>query len=1542
MRRLVAFCLLLCVMVLTVAHPALAGINSGRVKAELSWSATTVSTNTNNPTSTANLFVRLTSLDGQPISYKGAEIDLRWTPTGSDDIGSGPCIFLSSVNYKTSSTCGTSAASTYLNRGSAVPVTVQTDSSFSVGWANTTYNTNCTAGNAIILTFDFSGCGTFDPPLDVPTSIFTLCSVNVLDSLNVKDAVSVTGGQATVNSGTGLTAESCNLPPVWSTIDPVTVESGSTANITLFATDPENGTLTYSAVSALPSGATLNGSTGAFSWTPSDDNSSVGVDTLTFRVTDDQGATADADAIITVTFHNHEPVIETVRDTTIAENTTLTLPIVATDQDGQTLTYSLSGDVVANMAINSATGVFTFSPSLAQAGTYNLVTLVSDQITSVPSNQFTITVTNVNQAPVVSAISDQTIDENALLTVTPSASDADGDVPTWSGTNVPSGGSVNASTGVLSWTPDFDQAGNYPGVMLTADDGNGGTGSASFAITVNNVNRAPSIASIADQTVADGVLLTVTPSASDPDGDALTFSLSGDATGASVDANTGVFTWTPAPSDVGNHSATITAEDTGALTASASFAIDVTSSNTAPVLDPIGDKTVAEDGTLTFTASATDAQGDLLFWAIDTLPSGAVFDTDTGDFSWSPDFNQAGSYPVTITVSDGSLTDEESFTITVTNTNRAPVVDAIANQTVAEGDLLSVQATATDPDGPTTLAWGVSNIPDGSINGLTGEYTWTPTFDQAGTYTGLTILAQDTEGATGSTSFDVTVTNTNRAPSVDPIADQTVAEGDLLLFTPSGSDADGDALAWSGNNLPTGATVDGGDGTFGWTPDFDQAGVYAGVQIMASDGTATTARTFAITVSNTNRAPVLDLVADQTIAELQHATFQATASDADGNALTFSESGLPPWASLDASTGVVTMDPTCEDSGTYFVTLSVTDNIDTDSQQFQLTVTEVNNPPAISSIPVQTMTEDDMLVVTPSATDPEGDPLTWSASNLPSFGSLDTGTGAVTFTTGFSDAGSYPGITLTASDGVCADASVTFTLNVTNVNRTPSMDPIADQTVNEGDLLTVTPVTSDPDADVLTFSGSNLPTGATVNASTGVFDWTPSFNQSGSYANVTIDASDGSASASQSFGITVNEVNQAPAFTNLPATVNVNEGATASFTPAATDADSDPLAFAMTAAPSYVTYDAMSNTATIAPMPGDMGGDVDFTVDDGQGHVVSGTLTVQVNHVPVLDPIADQSVAEGALLAFTPTASDPDGDALTWSGSNLPSGAAVNATTGEFTWTPDFTQAGAYTAVQIDIVDAHGSGTGDVFDITVTNTNQAPVVDPIADQTISEGGTLTVVPSATDPDGDPITWSGSNLPGGATVDPGNGTFTWVPSIGEHGVYSGVSLDASDGSLTGSATFTITVDATNVPPVFTAISNKTMGEGQKLVVALNATDANGDDVQFSLADITPLPASVSRPVVVDSTSLSDGKLSWKPMYNDGTQAYTLKLYATDPSGLRDSTTFQVTVNNNTTAASPPAIALHADTTIAEQTASVIALAASDNNAGTLRTTSAIRR
>src|SRR5207302_1092622 len=172
---------------------------------------------------------------------------------------------------------------------------------------------------------------------------------------------------------------------------------------------------------------------------------------------------------------------------------------------------------------------------------------------------------------------------------------------------------------------------------------------------------------------------------------------------------------------------------------------------------------------------------------------------------------------------------------------------------------------------------------------------------------------------------------------------------------------------------------------------------------------------------------------------------------------------------------------------------------------------------------------------------------------------------------------------------------------------------------------------------------------------------------------------------------------------------------------------------------------------------------------------------VAANQPPVLAPIATQSVNEGQLLQFTVTATDPDGDALTFAGGNLPTGATLadhHNGTATFSWTPSFTQAGNYPNVRSTVPTSAPvtSSAWQSSTITVGAVNQPPVLAPIPNQSVNEGQLLQYPLTFPTRRSSDLTFAGGNLPTGATLaDNHNGTatFSWTPSFTQAGNYTNV-------------------------------------------------------------------------------------------------------------------------------------------------------------------------
>ena len=668
-------------------------------------------------------------------------------------------------------------------------------------------------------------------------------------------------------------------------------------------------TLTYSLVAA-PAAAVLNPTTGVFTWTPGESDG-PGTFPVTIRVTDSAKATAEISFTITVTESNSAPVLPVIANQSVAEGALLTVAAAATDADlpAETLTYSLVA-APAGAALNPTTGVFTWTPSEGDGpGTFPVTIRVTDSAKATDETGFTITVTESNTPPVLASIGAQSVNEGNLLTVTAAATDADlpAQALTYSLVAAPAAAVLNPSTGVFTWTPgESDGPGTFP-VTIRVTDSAKATAEISFTITVTESNSVPVLPAISNQTVAEGALLTVAAAATDADlpAETLTYSLVAAPAGAALNPTTGVFTWTPSEGDgPGTFPVTIRVTDSAKATDETGFTITVTENNTAPVLAPITAQSVNEGTLLTVAAAATDADlpAQTLTYSLVAAPAGAAINPTTGVLTWTPgESDGAGTFPVTIRVTDSAnATAEASFTITVTESNAAPVLAAIAAQSVNEGTLLTVNAAATDADLPAqALTFSLVAAPAGAaINPASGVFTWTPgESDGPGSFP-VTVRVVDTNSASAETSFTITVTETNSVPVLAAIGAQSVNEGALLTLTAAATDADlpNETLTYSLVAAPAGAAINPTTGVFTWTPGENDGAESFPVTIRVRDAANAAAETsFTISVVETNTAPALAPITAKSVNEGTLLTVNVAATDADlpAQALTYSLVAAP-------------------------------------------------------------------------------------------------------------------------------------------------------------------------------------------------------------------------------------------------------------------------------------------------------------------------------------------------------------------------------------------------------------------------------------------------------------------------------------------------------------------------------------------------------------------------------------------------------------------------------------------------------------------------
>jgi hypothetical protein len=374
---------------------------------------------------------------------------------------------------------------------------------------------------------------------------------------------------------------------------------------------------------------------------------------------------------------------------------------------------------------------------------------------------------------------------------------------------------------------------------------------------------APVLAAIGAKSVDEGSTLNFTATATDADGESLTFESSGLPSGATfVDQgdDTADFSWTPANGDAGVYNFTVTVRDpTGRIDyETVPITVNDVTTPEAPVWTQANNATVYVGIEYTLTVECTDDDTADVDLSASDLPTGAVFvdnEDKTGTLTWTPTSDQTSIYPTEYTITfeadDGTFQVEMAVTLTVEAIDNYPVLDLIGNREVAVNQQLSFTITGSD-DGP-TLAFTAANLPSGAIfDEPSATFSWTPISGQEGAHD-ITFSVEDSSDQTTSETVTVTVNpeaQTGSDPIVFPIDDFNVAESDVVEFTVVAHDEDNDIISVT-TDLPanTDAIWDEETLYFSWGTNCDDAGTHT-VTITATDSRGGTgAATVTINVS---------------------------------------------------------------------------------------------------------------------------------------------------------------------------------------------------------------------------------------------------------------------------------------------------------------------------------------------------------------------------------------------------------------------------------------------------------------------------------------------------------------------------------------------------------------------------------------------------------------------------------------------------------------------------------------------------------------------
>jgi hypothetical protein len=1368
------------------------------------------------------------------------------------------------------------------------------------------------------------------------------------------------------NTLTGAFTYYSNAAPVVADIPDQTIAEGgtfATINLDDFVSDIDNADSEMSWSYSGNTDLTVNISASRVATITIPNVNWNGAETITFTATDPGSLSGSDAATFTVTAVNDAPVVADIPDQTVAEGgtfATINLDNYVSDVDNlpTEMTWTYSGNTDLTVSIASRVATVTI-PDVNWNGTETITFTATDPGLLFGSDAATFTVTAVNDAPVVADIPDQTIIEGetfATINLDDFVSDIDNtdDEIAWTFSgNADLVVSINASRVATISIPNPDWYGvetitftaTDPGLLSDSDD-------ATFTVTA--VNDAPVVADIPNQTIAEGAsfaTINLDDYVTDVDNDdsEITWIYSGNIQlTVNISASRVATITTPSSGWNGSETITFTATDPGLLSDSDDAVFTVSGENDAPILDPIGPKTVAENDNLNFIVTASDPEGVIPTLSATGLPANATFNDNlngTGIFDFNPNFDQAGIYQVVFKAFDGILVDSEVVAITVINTNRPPVLATIGTRNTTEGVQLTFTVSASDADG-TIPVLTTSTLPGSALfadNGDgTGLFDWTPDFTQAGDYT-VTFYANDGTDEVFEEVLISVAESGNQPPTVDPVEPQTVAEGNPLTILITASDPDGTIPVLTADSLPDNATFTDnldGTGTIDFTPDFSQSGTYR-VLVMADDGEFVDTMIIVIVVNELgNQPPVITGVADVTIDEGDSLVVVVTATDPEGGSVFFTLStNIISYNFVDSGNGVAVFRTSASyfDAGVKTLTFFAIDNgtpIATGSATMTITINDVNQPPKfvdLGTVGVRIGRTLNLTIVASDSTDPiSSHRLFLTAVGLPANSTfLDNGDNTATFT--FTPEASQVGqfiVTFIATDQGTPQLSTNYPLTISVVlqNRKPVFVSLPQSgEVLEGEPLSFTVTATDPDGTIPVLSATGPgTTGLPDNASfvdnldgTGLFTFNPSYVQSGLYG-IYFQAYDGiDMEKSDPVLIQVYEAgNQAPQVqpASPPA---ITEGETLVYDVSAIDPDGTIPTLRAEAVPENATFtDNGNGTGTInfAPLYYQSGlYDIIIIASDGEFEdtlVVTLTVLEAGNQDPSLAEIADVTVNEGQTINFTITATDPDNDILEFTSSALPGSATLTDNgdnTATFNWVTGYFDDGIYD-ITVTVTDPASGTDSRSFTITVNNMNRMPYGMPsIYTRTIYEQDTLVIRVTGTDPDLTIpiIRFDSTNYtlrPSMTFVDSGNGvaTLTFIPTYTEGGPTPGtqyfvrfliIDSEDPDSIFYTNPNTQIFVLNRNMPPQIEPIADVTVTEGQSISFGIIVHDV---DKAIPITT-SPLPEGAN---FLDWGN-NFGVFGWTPNYLQS-GVYPIEIYATDQYGpgvndiVIDTAAFTITV------------------------------------------------
>jgi RHS repeat-associated protein len=630
-----------------------------------------------------------------------------------------------------------------------------------------------------------------------------------------------------------------------------------------------------------------------------------------------------------------------------------------------------------------------------------------------------------------------------------------------------------------------------------------------------------------------------------------------------------------------------------------------------------------------YNVDASDPDRDTIEFSLISAPDGMTVHPSIGAIVWVPRENQIGDNQVVVRVRDdrGGVA-LQAFTISVSLPNSAPVITSPSVSRTVAGRTFTHRLRAQDADldelsftligAPNQMTIEPVELRDanGQLLERFQQIRWDVPQSAVGTFAAFTVRVSDGRGGEATQPWAlqlVSEDSANTAPVFASTPNMTARIGRSWTYLPVVNDPENDAITFSLLQNPENMTIMA-NGMITWTPPADAPSTVS-VSIRATDnrgGQAT--QTFDLVVSTTeqNRTPVITSVPPSGALEEQMFQYNPVALDADHDPLTWSLSVAPRGMSIDPESGTIRWMPDDTQLGEHQVAVTVTDPLlGKFTQRFTLQVTCSNLPPAILSVPPTTALTTQLYFYAPRGVDPESQTLTWSLSTKPSGMTIDARTGVIRWTPTTAQTGTHE-VSMEATDGNLVGRQsyrvvVSSIADDAKANRPPVITSTPVFTGEADSNYQYRVVAIDPDGDAVTYQLNTKPDGMTITTD-GLIVWNPTESNAGDHI-IGITATDArGAIATQGFLLSIKK-NLPPVITSNPIDTTT-AGSIYRYSVKASDPDSDPLSYSLTAAPDGMTIDSRGRILWNSPHSLTLPQLVNVSVSDTRGQTATQTYNI--------------------------------------------------------------------------------------------------------------------------------------------------------------------------------------------------------------------------------------------------------------------------------------------------------------------------------------------